>query len=407
MKTVLCIEAGDFGGGSAESLYTHICSLKEKYNFICIFTSRNRFSKKIEKLDVTVHYSLKNYFNIEFIEKNWRKAKFFNLLYKLTFRFNLFLHNKIAYLFNKKFYKLFEEIIKSKSIDLIHTNNQPNRDFLLIKIASKYNKPVVSHIRSSNTYGFSSRKSNFCNTHTRAFITYSSFLKKIWSDKKLEINKINVISNTVEVLSEKDLIKAAEPIDTISDLSCTKIGLVGRIIPERGHLFALDTLHNLKSRGNDVRLYIIGDHRGFESYFQKVQDKVSELGLVNDVIFTGFVNNPYQFIFNMDILFLPYTIEPFGRTLLESWQLKTPVVLSDLGHINDVVEHCENGMLYKFQNIESSVNCIESIINDSDLQKKLIRKGYKMFYDGYTPQNYANKIQAVYRKAFNTQHSVK
>ena len=28
MKTVLCIDAGDFGGGSAESLYTHICSLK-------------------------------------------------------------------------------------------------------------------------------------------------------------------------------------------------------------------------------------------------------------------------------------------------------------------------------------------------------------------------------------------
>ena len=402
MKTVLCIDAGDFGGGSAESLYTHICSLKSKYNFVCIFTSRNRFSKKIEKLDVTVHYSLKNYFNIGYIEKNWYKAKCFNLLYKATFRFNLFLHNKIAYFFNKRFYELFEEIIKSESIDIIHTNNQPNRDFLLIKIASKYNKPVISHIRSFNTYGFTSGKSKFCNNHISAFITYSSFLKKTWSDKKLDINKINVISNAVEQLSEKDLIKAAKSIEAISELSCIKIGLVGRIIPERGHLFALDTLHKLKSRGNDVRLFIIGDHRGFDNYFQKVLDKISELDLVNDVTFTGFVENPNQFISNMDILFLPYTIEPFGRTLLESWQLKTPVVLSDLGHIKDVVQHCENGMLYKARDIDSSADCIEIIINDSELQKRLINNGYRMFYERYTPKNYSAKIETVYKKIFNT-----
>ena len=67
MKTVLCIDAGDFGGGRAESLYVHIGSLKEKYNFICIFSSRNRFSKKIEKLGVPVYYSLENYFNIGYI----------------------------------------------------------------------------------------------------------------------------------------------------------------------------------------------------------------------------------------------------------------------------------------------------------------------------------------------------
>ena len=397
MKTVLCIDAGDFGGGSAESLHIHIRSLKEKYNFICIFTSRNRFTKKIEKLDVPVHYSLENYFNIGYIEKNRLKARFFNLLYKLTFRLRcLFLHNSIIFFFNKPFYELFEDTIKSESIDIIHTNNQPNRDFLLIKIASAYNKRVVSHIRSSNTYGFSIAKSQFCNKHASTFITYSSFLKKIWHEKKLDSTKIHVISNVVEQLSEKELLEATMPIEKIFQLDCIKIGLIGRIKPERGHLFALDVLSNLKNRGREAKLFIIGDHRGFDNYFEKILDKVTKLDLVNNVVFTGFINNPYQFIANMDILFLPYSIEPFGRTLLESWQLKTPVVLSDVGHISDVVQHRQNGMLFQLENIESSVTCIESLIDSNKLQHKIVSNGYQTFYEGYTPNNYSVKIESVY-----------
>lgn len=397
MKTVLCIDAGDFGGGSAESLYVHIGSLKEKYNFICIFSSRNRFSKKIEKLGVPVYYSLENYFNIGYIEKNKLKAKLLNLLYKLTFRMkSLNLHNSLIFLFNKPFYELYEKIIKNESIDIIHTNNQPNRDFLLIKIASTYNKRVVSHIRSSNTYGFSMAKIQYCNSHVNTFITYSSFLKKIWAEKKLDNSKIHVISNVVEQLSKKELCEAMMPLEEIFQFDCLKIGLVGRIIPERGHLFALDVLKNLKNSGREVKLFIIGDHRGFDNYFDKILDKVVKLDLENNVVFTGFINNPYQFIANMDILFLPYSIEPFGRTLLESWQLKTPIVLSNIGHISDVVQHLHNGMLFQSEDIESSVICIESLADNTDLQNKIVSNGYQTFYDGYTPNNYSVKIEAVY-----------
>ena len=99
----------------------------------------------------------------------------------------------------------------------------------------------------------------------------------------------------------------------------------------------------------------------------------------------------------MDLLLMPYSIEPFGRTLLESWQLKIPVVLSDVGNINKVVQHGENGMLFQFGNIESSVNCLESIINCKELQKKIIINGYQTFYKRYTPNNYSAKIEAVYR----------
>ena len=163
------------------------------------------------------------------------------------------------------------------------------------------------------------------------------------------------------------------------------------------HLFALDALCNLKNRGHKAKLFIIGDQRGYDNYFKEILDKVAELDLKNNVVFTGFIDNPYQYIANMDLLFMPYSIEPFGRTLLESWQLKTPVVLSDVGHINDVVQHRENGMLFQFGNIESCTNCLESIINSKELQKKIIINGYQTFYETYRPNNYSARIEAVYK----------
>ena len=397
MKTILCIEAGDLGGGSAESLYTHINSLKDKYNFICIFTSNNRFSKRIEQLNIPVHYSLNNLFNIEYIEKNRLRVKLHNILYKLTFKMNrLSIHSYIIYFFNRPFYDLLEDIIQNNIIDLIHTNNNPNRDFLLIKIASKYNKKIVSHIRSYNLYGFSKVKAKFCNKKVKKFITYSDFAKNLWSEDFLEKERIHVVSNAVMELSEKDYIGAHRPINAISQLNCKKIGLIGRIIPERGHLFALKVMRNLKNRGHDFKLFIIGDYRGFENYFEEIVVEIDNLDLKDNVVFTGFVDNPYQYIKNMNILFMPYSIEPFGRTLLESWQLKTPVILSDVGYIRDLVRHNRNGMIFRVDDIESCMDCFEGMFDNRKLMENIVESGYQTYHEKYTPKNYSVKIEALY-----------
>lgn len=397
MKTVLCIDAGDFGGGSAESLSVHIKTLKHKYNFICLFSAKSRFSQKIERLDVPVHYSCDNYFNIGYIEKNKAKAKLFNFLYKLTF--HLGLHRLNVYtstLFNKRFFRKFEEILNNGQIDIIHTNNQPNRDFGLFIIASNYNLHVVSHVRSSNTYAFSTVKARFCNEVVSSFITYSSHLAELWTDKKIDRNKLHVIPNAVDQLSELELLAASKPICDVSNLDCTKIGLVGRIIPERGHLFALEVLRSLNDKGRPAKLFIIGDFRGFEKYFETLMENIRLLKLTDYVVFTGFVDNPYQYIANMDISLLPYSIEPFGRTMLESWQLGTPVVLSDVGRISDVVQDRHNAMLFRANSLSGSVSCIESLLDDDDLRNKITSNAYLEFCQRYTTRSYGVNVTAIY-----------
>jgi len=400
MKNILCVEAGSFGGGSAESLFTHIKCLRNDYNFICIFTSENKFSKKIEELGIKVFYSKNNFFNIKYEKQNYLLYKVYALLYKFTYSKFIKLHEKIIYIFNKEYYKLIENIINKNDIDLIHTNNQPNRDFYIFNLANKHNIKIISHIRTFNMYGFSKIKANRCNNLVDRYITYSTFLKETWSNKDLLANeKISVVPNSVVTLNECELNEISSiPVQLKKYSKDIKIGIIGRIIPERGHLFALNVLKNLSNHSSSFKLFIIGDYQGFENYYELLQKTIEELGIRENVVFTGFVNKPYQYISNINILLMPYTIEPFGRTLLESWQLKTPIVLSKVGHIESIVKHEQDAMLFEEENIESCIDCILQIINNNTLKNELVSNGYKSYINNYTPMSYREKLLNIYNE---------
>lgn len=398
MKTVLCIEAGAFGAGSAESLFTHINSLKEKYNFICIFTAQNKFSEKIESLGVKVYYTSDNFFNLNYMKKHNIISRIYNLFYKLTFSSFFSLHKQIINLFNKSYFQFIEDVIQKNTIDIIHTNNQPNRDFYIFEIAQKYNIKVVSHIRSFNTYGFSKDKADFCNSIIDKYVSYSTFLRQEWGKEGLDTNKFAVIPNSVIELTEEELAIANEKVPMLEDYTDNiKLAIIGRMVPERGYLFAIKVLKELVERNKRIKLFIVGNHY-FDNYYKELQQEIINLDLSDHIVFTGFVDKPAQFLKNIDILFMPYDFEPFGRILLEAWQLKVPVVLSDVGNIRDVVADKENGVIYHSQNISDCVNSIEYIIHNQGLVDKMVENGYNTYKENYTPRSYVNKMLKVYEE---------
>lgn len=74
------------------------------------------------------------------------------------------------------------------------------------------------------------------------------------------------------------------------------------------------------------RLILVGDGTMRENLNQLVQ----QLNLGEDVLFTGFQNNPYQHIYNADCLIFPSEQEGFGNVILESIIVGTPVIACDI-----------------------------------------------------------------------------
>jgi len=111
--------------------------------------------------------------------------------------------------------------------------------------------------------------------------------------------------------------------------------MVGTLEPRKNHAAALHALVQLKREGLPHRLVIAGG-RGW--LFEPIRQLVEELGLVQDVVFAGYVpaaELPPLYTGAACVL-LPSLYEGFGFPALEAMACAAPVVCSDVSSLPEV-----------------------------------------------------------------------
>lgn len=199
-------------------------------------------------------------------------------------------------------------------VPIVHTL----RDYSLISpVSSPISNPLLSRLYKLTSLGFSKRVS--------AVVGISSHILNRHTEAGLFPNAEHlVIPNVVDgdiVAGEKDFER--KPL---------RIGYFGRIEPEKGVREIIDAV---RSSPEEVieRLYVCGEG--------KLKEELSE-SCRNDgrIVFTGKVkpNEARELMAQVDATVVPSIWEePFGRVIIESYQVGTPVYASAVGGIPDVV----------------------------------------------------------------------
>ncbi|PIZ75753.1 hypothetical protein COY05_03235 [Candidatus Peregrinibacteria bacterium CG_4_10_14_0_2_um_filter_38_24] len=110
--------------------------------------------------------------------------------------------------------------------------------------------------------------------------------------------------------------------------------------------------------------------------YPETKDKVKELHLEEDVIFTGLVNEEELIhLYNAaNIYVFPSLYEGFGLPPLESMKCGTPVVASNTSSIPEICGE-GNAVFFDPYKVEDIAEKIEKVYKDVDLQAKLIENG--------------------------------
>lgn len=105
------------------------------------------------------------------------------------------------------------------------------------------------------------------------------------------------------------------------------IAFLSRISPKKNLLYALDILHNIKSK---IIFNIYGPVEDI-TYWRRCEQKISGLPKNIYVRYIGTVNpsDVPNILRNNDLLFLPTEGENFGHVIAESLAVGTPVLISD------------------------------------------------------------------------------
>ena len=140
---------------------------------------------------------------------------------------------------------------------------------------------------------------------------------------------------------------------------------VGRLVYEKGVQHLISAMPKILDHYHDSKLVIAG--KG--GMLDELKAQVDSMGLSNKVYFTGYLNQKeVQKMYKCaDVAVFPSTYEPFGIVALEAMLAGIPTVVSDIGGLNEIVEHGVNGMKSYAGNPNSIADSVLSLLFDPQL----------------------------------------
>jgi glycosyltransferase involved in cell wall biosynthesis len=140
--------------------------------------------------------------------------------------------------------------------------------------------------------------------------------------------------------------------------------LPGRLSRSKGHQDFLYLLQSLRLRGHECHGLIVGDAgAGHHSYVNELRQMVKELGLAECVTFTG-PRSDMREIYAVSDLVLSLSSKPesFGRTVVESLSIGTPVVGYGHGGVNEILQNLFSQGIVPVEDSAELSNRVESLL---------------------------------------------
>lgn len=141
----------------------------------------------------------------------------------------------------------------------------------------------------------------------------------------------------------------------------TLIG-VGRLVKEKRFDLLIKEHKLLIDEGIDNKLIILGI--GYEEFFLK--KLIKELKLEKSVELLGFIENPYPYIAQSDILIVTSDYEGYSLVLAEALILGKQIVSTKCNGPSELLNHGEYGCMVDRGNIVQLKNNIKELLLDDD-----------------------------------------
>ncbi|MBE5805396.1 MAG: glycosyltransferase family 4 protein [Clostridiales bacterium] len=213
----------------------------------------------------------------------------------------------------------------------------------------------------------------------------------------LPFEKINVISNGINLNNFSGVEKDYEFRRKYAMDNEKIILYIGRLVYEKGIQHLISAMPKIINGYNDTKL-IIGGKGGM---YDELKEQASALGLGNKVYFTGYLSSKdVQKMYKCaDIAVFPSTYEPFGIVALEAMLAGIPTVVSDIGGLNEIVDHGVNGMKSYAGNSNSIADSVLTLLYDHQLSDNIVKEAKNKVKQNFNWDKITDDTFFVYEKA--------
>lgn len=178
------------------------------------------------------------------------------------------------------------------------------------------------------------------------------------------------------------------------------VGNLGRLDPWKGQAVFLKAAAKVHENFPETYFLIVGGEvsgSGRETYGDELKKSAVELGIQDNVVFTGHRSDISNVMSTMDI-FVHSSIspDPLPGVVLEAQFCETPVVGANAGGVPEEIENNVTGLLYKMGDAVDMAQKISYLIENKDMLQEMGKAGKARVTEVFDKVKLCQRIENVY-----------
>ena len=172
-----------------------------------------------------------------------------------------------------------------------------------------------------------------------------------------------------------------------------RVVVVGRLSPRKGQDVAVRALAELVDRGVDVELDLVGDtFRGYEWFKRDLERIAHEHGIGDRVHLHGYQAPVWDWYRRADVVAVPSRLEPFGNVAAEALAQGSPVVVSGVGGLPEIVRDGESGLVVGSDDPVALADALGALLRRPDRAQQLALVGQREVRERFSADGYERRL---------------
>jgi glycosyltransferase involved in cell wall biosynthesis len=190
-------------------------------------------------------------------------------------------------------------------------------------------------------------------------------------------------------------IDTGEAPDISTDTTMTTLGYCGRLREVKGVHILLDAFAKVRQKRPEakIRLSIAGSGSSSEDLLNQAE----ELGITSHIEWLGLIEDTQSYFRSIDIYVQPSFAEGLPNSVMEAMVEQQPVIASDIGGNNDLIEHEVSGLRFPAGDAQSLCDQIIRLLDDEQLRRSVAVSGRKVMEQRYDIERVVTQLAELYR----------
>jgi len=173
-----------------------------------------------------------------------------------------------------------------------------------------------------------------------------------------------------------------------------RIGYIGRLSPEKGPRYFLESVPLIRQIVPEARFLVIGS--GPDE--QALRSQAALVGLEPDQVFLGHRTDVPAQLCTLDIVVIPSLAESFSLVALEAMHQGCAVVASNVGGISEVVQDGETGILVPPGDVPALARAVCRLAADPVLRQSMGERAVVVAREMFSVDRMVEQTIAVYKQ---------